>query len=280
MFRRIAIAIALAVVVSLPALAQVADNTPVIEAGGLSITKADFEQMLSGDPRFPVAMARPSAKLALGTDFGKAFALEAEARRRNLDRDASVQLKIRSYTQQLLANELLVSLRKGYLKDDALLSAHYEANKASYAQPRVRQLLVRVEGSPVALRKGRPDLTEAQARAKADALLARLTKGADFATLARAESDDLGSLKAGGDIGFVAKGATAAEFEAAAYALPEGQLSKVIRTEYGFHILRVEERQPLAYAVVKANIANELAHRELDGIILNGYTLNAAYFGK
>lgn len=278
MFRRIAVA--LIVFCSLPALAQVADNTLVIEAGGLSITKADFEQMLSGDPRFPVAMARPAAKLALGTDFGKAFALEAEARRRNLDRDAAVQLKIRNYTQQLLANELLVSLRKGYLKNDALLSSHYEANKAGYAQPRVRQILVRVEGSPVALRKGRPELTEEQARAKADALLARLAKGADFATLARAESDDLGSLKAGGDIGFVPKGATAAEFEAAAYALPEGKLSNVLRTEYGFHILRVEERQPLAYEAVKAAIANELAHRELDGIILNGYTLNAAYFGK
>lgn len=278
MFRRIAIA--LAVLGSLPALAQVADNTPVIEAGSLSITKADFEQMLAGDPRFPVAMAKPEAKLALGTDFGKAFALEAEARRRNLDRDAAVQLKIRNYTQQLLANELIVGLRRGYLKDDALLSKHYEANQASYAQPRVRQILVRVQGSQVPLRKGHADLTEEQARAKADALLARLAKGADFAALARSESDDLGSLKTGGDIGFVPKGATGAEFEAAAYALPEGQLSKVIRTEYGFHILRVEARRPLAYEAVKANIANELAHRDLDAIILNGYTLNAAYFGK
>ena len=70
-------------------------------------------------------------------------ALEAEARRRHLDSDPVVQLKIRNYTQQLLANELLVSLRKGYLKDDAALTKQYEANKNSYAQPRVRQILVR-----------------------------------------------------------------------------------------------------------------------------------------
>jgi parvulin-like peptidyl-prolyl isomerase len=274
------IAMALALLGSLPAVAQVADNTPVIEAGNLSITKADFEQMLAGDPRLPVAMARPSAKLALGIDFGKAFALEAEARRRHLELEPAVQLKIRNYTQQLLANELLLSLRKSYLKNEALLISHYEANKAAYAQPRVRQILVRVQGSPVALRKGYPDLTEEQARAKAEALHARLAKGADFAALARAESDDLGSLKTGGDIGFVSKGATGAEFEAAAYSLPEGQLSRIVRTEYGFHILRVEERQAVAFEAVKASIANELAHRELDGIILNGYTLNAAYFGK
>ena len=109
---------------------------------------------------------------------------------------------------------------------------------------------------------------------------ARLAGGADFAALARAESDDLGSLKSGGDIGFVPRGATAAEFEAAAYSLPIGQLSKVVRTEYGFHIIRVEERQALAYEAVKANIANDLAHRDLDAIILNGYKLNTAYFGQ
>lgn len=278
MLRRIAVV--LTVLGSLPVWAQVADNAPVIEAGGLSITKADFEQMLAGDPRFEVAKVRPAAKLALGTDFGKAFALEAEARRRHLDSDPVVQLKIRNYTQQLLANELLVSLRKGYLKDDAALTKQYEANKNSYAQPRVRQILVRFEGSPVALRKGHAELTEAQARAKADALHARLAAGADFAALARAESDDLGSIKSGGDIGFVPRGATAAEFEAVAYSLPVGELSKVVRTEYGFHILRVEERQAQAYEAVKANIANDLAHRDLDAVILNGYKLNTAYFGQ
>ena len=265
---------------SLGAQAQVSDTTPVIEASGLSITKADFEKMLQGDPRLPVAMSRPAAKLALGTDFGKAFALEAEARRRNIDRDPAVQLKIRGYTQQLLANELLISLRKSYMKDEALLAGNYEKNKDSYAQPRVRQILVRMKGSQAALPKGKPDRSIEQARARADALLARLAKGADFATLARAESDDIGSLRSGGDIGYVSKGAMAAAFEDAAYSLPIGELSTVVQTEYGFHILRVESRQPLPLEAVKAVIANELAHKELDGIILNGYKLNTAYFGQ
>ncbi len=274
------IALLLAVMGTLPALAQVGDNTPVIEASGLSITKSDFEQMLSGDPRFHVAMTRPSARLALGTDFGKAFALEAEARRRSIDLDPVVQLKIRNYTQQLLAHELLLSLRKGYLKDEALLGAHYEKNKDSYAQPRVRQILVRMKGSPVALREGRPELSTERARARADGLLAKLVKGADFAKLATAESDDIGSLTTGGDIGFVPKGATSANFEAVVYSLPTGVLSQVVQTQYGFHILRVEERQPMPLDAVKAMIANELAHKDLDGVILNGYKLNTAYFGQ
>jgi parvulin-like peptidyl-prolyl isomerase len=111
-------------------------------------------------------------------------------------------------------------------------------------------------------------------------LLAKLNKGADFAALAKAESDDRGSAPAGGDLGYVPKGSMAANFEATAYALPDGKLSDVIQTEFGFHILRVDQRQPMSFDVMKATIANDLAHRQLDALILNGYTLNAAYFGK
>lgn len=258
----------------------VADSAVVISAKGLSITKADFEQMLAGDPRLAMAREQSSAKNALGADFGRAFALEAEARRRQLDRLPSVQLKVRAYTQQVLANELLLSLRKEYLKDDALLAQTYASEQDRFAQPRVRHILVRMQGSQVALRKGMPDLSESQARAKAEGLLSRLSQGADFAKLAKSESDDLGSNDKGGDIGFVPKGATSANFEAAAYSLPIGQLSKLVQTEYGFHILRVEERKALPLDTVKAMIANELAHRDLDTIIRDGYTLNTAYFGN
>jgi|CXWL01.1.fsa_nt_gi peptidyl-prolyl cis-trans isomerase C len=278
MIRRLAIS--LAVLGSLAAQAQVADNTPVIEAAGLSITKSEYEQMLAGDPRFTRAKTQPEVKLALGTDIARAFALEAEARNRKIDQSPAVQLKIRNYTTQLLAQELLISLRKGYLKDEAALTAVYEKKKQGFDEPRVRQILVRMKGSEVAARKGKPELSAAQARAKAEALLAKLTKGADFAALAQAESDDLGSLTTGGDIGYVPKGATGAAFEAAAYSLPLGTLSPVIQTQYGYHIIRVEERRPMKFDAIKGVLANELAHQDLDRIILNGYKLNTAYFGQ
>lgn len=276
MFRRFAIATA--VLASLSAYAQVSDDTPVIESGGLSITKGDFERMLADDPRFQRALKTPGGKGALGETFGKAFALETEARRRKLDQDANVQLRIRNFTQQLLANELIVSLRKQYLKDDAALRARYDQDKDGYAQPHVRQILVRTAGSEAAKPKGHAELSVAKAKAKAEALLAKLVKGADFATLAKAESEDVGSRAKGGDMGYIAKGATAANFEAVAYSLPIGELSQVIQTEYGFHILRVEDRLPIAFETMKAAIANELAHAEVDKLILNGYKLNMAYF--
>lgn len=278
MFRPLFFALATSACVA--AHAQVGETTPIIEARGLSITKADFEQMLAGDPRFVVAMARPGAMLALGTDFGKAFALEAEARTRKLDQLPSIQLKVRNYTTQLLANELLLTLRNDYLKNPAALAALYEKNKAGYDEPRVRQVLVRMQGSPVALRSGRPDMSPEQARAKAETLRGQIANGGDFAALANAESDDFGSLAAGGDIGFVARGTAEAAFEAAAFSLPVGKLSDIIKTQYGYHIIRVEDRRPMQLEAVRGILANELAHRDLDLIIANGFKLNMAYFGK
>ena len=259
---------------------QVTESAPVIEASGLSITKAEFEQMLKGDPRFQAAFAQPATKRALGVDFGKAFAMEAEARRRKLEQSSAVQLKIRNYTQQLLGNELLVSLRQGHLKDEAALRRHYESSSTAFSQPRVRQLLVRFKGSQVAARPGLRELSKDEARAKATALRAKLAAGADFAALAKTESDDGGSRDTGGELGFLLRGGTGANFEAAAFSLPVGQLSGVVQTEYGFHILRVEERRPMPFDSVKASLANELAHRDMEAIIKNGYQLNTAYFGQ
>ena len=142
----------------------------------------------------------------------------------------------------------------------------------------MRQILVRAKGSEVALRSGQRALSLDEARAKAVSLRAKLVAGADFAALARAESDDPGSRDKGGDVGAVLRGATGANFEAAAFSLAVGKLSDVVQTEQGFHILRVEERKPQALAAVKAMIANDLAHRELEAILLNGYKLNDAYF--
>lgn len=262
------------------AAAQVSDTTPVIEAAGLSITRSDFEQMLAADPRMAAAKARPGGLRGLGRDVGRAFALEAEARKRGLDKLASVQLRLRNYTMQLLANELLVTLRSAYLKDEAALDALYKQNEAQYAEPRVRQILIRTQGSEVAKRRNRPELTPAQALAKAEALRARLEKGADFAALARTESDDTGSAQRGGDMGYVQRGSTVADFEAAAYSLPPGEISKPVQTKFGIHILRVEDRRPMTREGLKAVLANDLAHKALDAIIANGYTLNPAYFGE
>lgn len=83
------------------------------------------------------------------------------------------------------------------------------------------------------------------AKRKIEQIAAQLKGGADFAEIARAQSDDTGSRQAGGDLGWVRRGMMTASFEEALFGLPQGQLSEPVETEFGWHLIRVDEiRQP------------------------------------
>jgi peptidyl-prolyl cis-trans isomerase D len=96
-------------------------------------------------------------------------------------------------------------------------------------QVRARHILIRVEED------------EAESARKAEDLLAQLRRGADFAELAREHSDDTSAAK-GGDLGFFTRGQMVPEFEQAAFALGEGEISGLVRTPFGFHIIQTLEK--------------------------------------
>lgn len=83
---------------------------------------------------------------------------------------------------------------------------------------------------------------KATAKEEADALLVRINEGEDFATLAEENSDD-GSAALGGDLGYFARGRMVQEFEDAAFALETGEVSDVVETQFGYHIIKLEERK-------------------------------------
>jgi len=83
----------------------------------------------------------------------------------------------------------------------------------------------------------------AQARARAETLLDSLKAGGDFAELAKKYSQDPGSAPQGGDLGLVRRGQFVKEFETAVFGLQEGQISPIVQTEFGFHIIQLLERR-------------------------------------
>ena len=109
-----------------------------------------------------------------------------------------------------------------------------------------------------------PDASEeavAAAEAEAAELAGRLQAGEDFAELAAEHSDDPGSKAAGGDLGFFRRGQMVGPFEEAAFALEPGTLSEPVRTDFGIHLIRVEERREpelRTFDDVKGELAREL----------------------
>lgn len=117
------------------------------------------------------------------------------------------------------------------------IKAYYDANESEFNKGRevkARHILFRTP----------QEATEAQlaeVKAKAEAVLKQAKEGADFAELAKTHSEDPGSKENGGDLGFFNKGRMVPEFENAAFALAVGQVSELVKTQFGFHIIKVDE---------------------------------------
>jgi len=124
------------------------------------------------------------------------------------------------------------------------LQAYYNQHRDEYRVPeqaKVSHILIK---TPLPGPDGKVDekgVAEAQGRA-AD-LLKQLKAGAKFEDLAKKYSEDPGSAKESGALGWIGKGKTVPEFEKAAFSLPKGQISDLVKTSYGFHIIRVDDRQ-------------------------------------
>lgn len=127
---------------------------------------------------------------------------------------------------------------------DEQVQAFYQENPARFEQPemvRAAHILLRTR-DPQTTQEYPPEQKAAQLK-KIQALLERARKGEDFATLARENSDDTGSRENGGEYTFP-RGRMVPAFEAAAFSLPAGQISDVITTTFGYHIIKVYEHIP------------------------------------
>src|SRR5208337_56035 len=122
------------------------------------------------------------------------------------------------------------------------IQQYYNAHLSEYSVPeqaRSRHILITV--SPGADAK-----TDAAAKEKAESLLRQILGGANFADLARKFSEDPGSKSMGGELGFFRRGATVPEFDNAVFTQKIGD-TQIVKSQFGYHILQVEERQPVRH---------------------------------
>jgi peptidyl-prolyl cis-trans isomerase D len=129
-------------------------------------------------------------------------------------------------------------LRQNVHITDDQLKEQYQQNIAQYQVPN------RVHVQHILLTTvGKTDAEIEEIRKKAEDILKQAKKGANFADLAKKYSEDPGSKDKGGDLGFIVQGQTVPEFEKTAFGLDKGQISDLVKTQYGFHIIKVLEKE-------------------------------------
>ncbi len=139
---------------------------------------------------------------------------------------------------------------------DAQLRAAYASSMDSFRTPervKVRHILL--------MTQGKSDADKKAALAKAQDLLKQVRAGADFAELAKKNSQDPGSAPNGGDLGFIVRGQTVPPFEKFAFSAKPKEISDLVTTEYGYHIIQVMEKEPARvkpFDEVKDSIAEQL----------------------
>jgi len=268
-----------------PPPVTVAPDAVVLAIGDQKITRAQFEAFVAALPDQLKTAANGPQKRRFIEQYSELETLAQEARVRKLDQKPGVQQLIGLQIDQVLANQLYQDLAAGVKPDDAALKAYYDQHKSEFEEAKARHILIRFKGSPVPAKAGQKDLTDDEALAKAKDLREKIVKGADFAALAKAESDDAGSGANGGDLGSFGHGRMVKEFDQAAFSLPIGEVSEPVKSQFGYHIIQVESRGTKSIDEVKAQIEGklkpDLTKKAVDDVkSKTKVTINDDYFGK
>lgn len=208
-------------------------------AANAQVTVADVLaelQRASTDTRQAI-LANPDQVQQIANNLLLRRVLAAQTKRDDLTADPLLVASLNLARERVLSDARLAKIDKQNSPTEAALEAYarnvYAAKPASFehpAQARVRHMLLSSKGS--------------DALQKAKDMLAQLRAGASFEKLAKSHSLDAGSAARGGDLGFFAPGKMVKPFDAAVAKLQKpGELSEVVESEFGYHIIRLEERR-------------------------------------
>ena len=147
------------------------------------------------------------------------------------------------------------ALRAKIVVPPADVERAYRDNIDQYSTPeqvRASHILLKTEGKD-----------DAAVKAKAEALLKQAKAGADFAELAKKNSEDEGSAKNGGDVDYFTRGKMVAEFDAAAFTMQPGQISDLVKSQFGYHIIKVTDKKAgsvRALAEMQQQLTDQLSY--------------------
>lgn len=162
------------------------------------------------------------------------------------------------FKKEMIENQIYSKLYDQITKNqkvtDSEVQNYYNSNKDKFIEVKASHILLKVNNAS----------DDAKQKKKAEEILARIKKGEDFTVLAKTYSEDEGTKANGGDLGYFRKGQMVSNFENAAFSLSIGEVSNVIKTEYGYHIIKVADRKQLTFDEAKSEIKNTLETEKKD----------------
>lgn len=217
------------------------DTDTLVTWRDMNLTRHDFEvdlRRLPADKR--EEFRRDLKRITSSLDNLLVYrTLAAEARALGLDQDPQVRKAVELATERVLGVERLNRFRAELKVPDM-----NQAAKEKYlAEPAKFQVPEQVQAMHVLI--DTKERSDDEARKRADEVRVKALAGADFGKLAQEYSDDPGSKGNQGDLGFFGRGRMLPQFEEAAFALKKtGEISPVVKTRFGYHVIRLVDRKP------------------------------------
>jgi peptidyl-prolyl cis-trans isomerase C len=242
------------------------DQKVVMRINGEGVTALEFSRFLEQVPAEQRDyFTTPAGRRQLAEEIVRMKVLEQEAKRLGITNDPEVQEQIRMAATQITAGRALQKIADE--KIDEKIRQEYEKSKDRAMS--LRHILIAYQGGQAPARGGKEAPPEAAAMQRAQAIVARLRGGADFARTAQTESDDEGSGAQGGMIGPPRPDFPRPILEAASKLKP-GEISAPVKTEFGLHILTMERASleqfdPMVRQAVRQRSAEEAIRKLQSG---------------
>ncbi len=195
--------------------------------GEIEITQGYLDSLIEAiPPQYKARMATLEGKKQLLEQIVAVKLFSKEASRLQIDKKPKVKANIESLTEQLLASEYVKHLQSQIKIGEDELKQYYEKNRSEFQQPeqiRARHILVKTAEDAKAIKR-------------------ELKKGKDFAQLAKEKSTGP-SGERGGDLDWFGRGRMDPQFEKAAFNLKKGEVSDIVHTRFGYHIIKLDDRK-------------------------------------
>jgi len=239
-------------------LAGVAPDKVILTIGDEKITAAEFDRIVAALPGQVRQQIFGPGRKQFVENLVRIKIMAKESQRRGLDKTDVFQAQLRLRQEEALATALFENLASTAPVTDDVVMKYYNEHKNEFDTARASHILIRFKGSRAPIRPGEKDLTEEEALAKANSIRKQLLGGADFADVARKESDDAGSGVQGGDLGTFARGQMVPEFEAAVFSQPLGEVGQPVKTSFGYHLIKVQQRETKSVDQAKTAIEQKM----------------------